>query len=138
MLFRSRAGNSYFGRYDETAGVEGSTWFDGKTIVAQDPDHVDPTDLSWAATIKAYTRCVVPARAGDAPGETDDGTAYLADLAATNATLFADTAGTFAASAGLVGGASMVMLPVTLPVSSPMTSTRAYSPMVSGIMSLTS
>ena len=42
-------------------------------------------------------------QAGDAPGETDDGTAYLADLAATNATLFADTAGTFGASAGLVG-----------------------------------
>ena len=98
-----RTGNSYFGRYDETEGVEGSAWFDGKTIVAQDPDHVDPTDLSWAATIKAYTRCVIPARAGDAPGETDDGAAYLADLAATNATLFADTAGTFGASAGLVG-----------------------------------
>ena len=98
-----RTGNSYFGRYDETAGVEGSAWFDGKTIVAQDPDHVDPTDVSWAATIKAYTRCVIPARAGDAPGETDDGTAYLADLAATNAVLFAETGGTLGASAGLAG-----------------------------------
>ena len=98
-----RAGNSYFGRYDEAAGFEGSAWFDGKTIVEDDPGHVDPTDASWAATIKAYTRCIVPARAGDAPGESDEGTEYLADLAATNATLFADTAETFGASVGLVG-----------------------------------
>jgi C1A family cysteine protease len=98
-----RTGNSYFGRYDEAAGFEGSAWFDGKTIVEDDPGHVDPNDGSWAAAIKAYTRCLVPARAGDAPGETDEGTEYLSDLAAANATLFADTAKTFGASAGLVG-----------------------------------
>ena len=98
-----RAGDSYFGYYDEEAGVEGSTWFDGKTIVEDDPGHVDPTDVSWAATIKAYTRRLVPVPAADAPGETDEGTAYLADLAATNAVLFAETGGTLGASIGLAG-----------------------------------
>jgi C1A family cysteine protease len=98
-----RTGDSYFGRYDEDEGVEGSAWFDGKTIAEQDPDHVDPTDGSWATTIKAYTRCVSPAPAADAPDEADDGTEYLADLAATNATLFAESGGSFGATAGLVG-----------------------------------
>lgn len=98
-----RAGDSFFGCYDGESGIEGSTWFDGKTIVEQDPDHVDPADVSWGATIKAYTRRLVPTPAADAPGETDEGTAYLADLFATNAVLFAETAGTFGASTGLVG-----------------------------------
>jgi hypothetical protein len=98
-----RTGDSYFGRYDEDEGVEGSAWFDGKTIAEQDPDHVDPTDGSWATTIKAYTRCVSPAPAADAPDEADDGTEYLADLAATNATLFAESGGSFGATVGLVG-----------------------------------
>ncbi len=98
-----KAGNCYFGYFNEGGGLEGSTWFDGKTIVRDDPWHVDPDDVSWAATIKAYTRMTVPVRKTDMPGGTDDGTAYLADLAATNSTLYAETAKTFGASIGLVG-----------------------------------
>ena len=64
---------------------------------------VDEDCKSWAACIKAYTRSTVPARAGDAPLGSDDGATYLSDLEQTNATLFADTAGTFGASVGLVG-----------------------------------
>lgn len=98
-----QAGNSYFGYYREDGGIEGSAWFDGKTIVEEDAGHIDTNDVSWAATIKAYTRSIAPVRAGDAPGETDDGTAYLAELVETKATLFAETGETFGASAGLVG-----------------------------------
>ena len=46
---------------------------------------------------------MAPSRTGDAPLESDDGTTYLCDLGQTNATLFAETAGTFGASVGLVG-----------------------------------
>ena len=88
-------GNSYFGR-DEGGKVE---WVDGMDAAAA----VDETDESWAACIKAYTRSMVSARAGDAPSETDNGTTYLSDLEQTNATLFAETARTFGASVGLVG-----------------------------------
>ena len=88
-------GNSYFGR-DEAGTVE---WIDGVDA----DDAVDDTDESWAACIKAYTRSMAPSRTGDAPLESDDGTKYLADLGQTNATLFAETAGTFGASVGLVG-----------------------------------
>lgn len=88
-------GNSYFGR-DEGGTVE---WIDGVDA----DDAVDETDESWGACIKAYTRSMVSARAGDAPLGSDDGTTYLSDLEQTNATLFADTAGTFGASVGLVG-----------------------------------
>jgi len=88
-------GNSYFGR-DSNGTVE---WVDGVDAAAA----VDETDESWAACIKTYTRSMVSARAGDAPLEADDGTTYLSDLKQTNATLFAETAGTFGASVGLVG-----------------------------------
>ena len=88
-------GNSYFGR-DEGGAVE---WIDGMDA----DDAVDDTDESWATCIKAYTRSMSPSRTGDAPLESDDGTKYLADLGQTNATLFAETAGTFGASVGLVG-----------------------------------
>lgn len=88
-------GNSYFGR-DRGETVK---WVDGMNA----DDAVDPTDKSWATCIKAYTRSTVSARTGDAPFETDDGTTYLSDLGQTNATLFAETAGTFGASVGLVG-----------------------------------
>ena len=88
-------GNSYFGR-DVDGVVE---WVDGIDAASA----VDELDVSWAACIKAYTRSTVCAAAGDAPGGADDGTAYLADLAATNAVLLAETARTFGASAGLVG-----------------------------------
>ena len=88
-------GNSYFGR-DEGGTVE---WIDGMDA----DDAVDETDESWATCINAYTRSTVPARASDAPLGSDDGATYLSDLEPTNATLFADTAGTFGASVGLVG-----------------------------------
>lgn len=88
-------GNSYFGR-DEGVAVE---WVDGMDAAAA----MDEDCESWAACIKAYTRSTVPARAGDAPLGSDDGATYLSDLEQTNATLFADTAGTFGASVGLVG-----------------------------------
>ena len=53
------------------------------------------------ACLKAYTRSTVAV--ADAPSESDDGTAALAWLASTNATLYAETAETFGAFAGLVG-----------------------------------
>ena len=98
-----RAGNCYFGYFDEEAGIEGSRWFDGKTIVTDDSGNVDPNDVSWAATIKAYTRMTVPVRGTDAPDEKDDGTAYVAALAEANPALYDGTARTFGASIGLVG-----------------------------------
>ena len=82
-------GNTYFGHVSDAGSVE---WWDCADI-----------DDGYAACIKAYTRSTVPARAGDAPLGSDDGTTYLSDLEQTNATLFADTAGTFGASVGLVG-----------------------------------
>lgn len=62
------------------------------------------TDLATAdaiACLKVYTRSTFAA--ADAPAESDDGTAMRAWLAETNATLYAETAGTFGAFAGLVG-----------------------------------
>ena len=53
------------------------------------------------ACLKAYTRSTVAAN--DAPAESADGSAALEWLAATNETLYAETAGTFGAFAGLVG-----------------------------------
>ena len=85
-------GNTYFGRVSRTGSVR---W--------KDCAGISNVDGGCAACIKAYTRSMVSARAGDAPSETDDGTTYLADLGQTNATLFAETAGTFGASVGLVG-----------------------------------
>ncbi len=92
-------GQSYFG-YSGTNDEE-DTWIDGadKNII----DQVDSTDEAWAACIKAYTRSTVPAKAGDAPGETADGTAALADLAATNALAYAQHGETFGAFANMVG-----------------------------------
>ena len=88
-------GNSYFGR-DIGGSIE---WIDGVDAAAA----VDESNVSWASCIKAYTRSTVRAAAADAPGAADDGTAYLADLATTNAALSAETSGTFGASVGLVG-----------------------------------
>lgn len=82
-------GNTYFGRVSRSGSV---SWSDCVDI-----------DGGCAACIKAYTRSMAPSRTGDAPLESDDGTKYLADLGQTNATLFAETAGTFGASVGLVG-----------------------------------
>lgn len=105
LVLDHRKGNSYFGYYP-TNGVlslENATWFDGKTIVEGDADHIDPNDVSWAACIKAYTRSTLRAPAGDAPGETDSGESYLADLEKGDEVLFRETGETFGASLGLVG-----------------------------------
>ena len=51
--------------------------------------------------LKAYTRSTVSA--GDGPEESDSGDRMLAYLAATNATLYAETGETFGAFANLVG-----------------------------------
>ena len=56
-----------------------------------------------AFCIKAYTRSTVAAKAGDAPGETADGTEALAALAATNALAYVQHGETFGAFAHIVG-----------------------------------
>ena len=89
-------GNSFFGWDDGNGGVD---WVDG----VDEAVNVDVTDVTWGACIKAYTRCLSATRPGDAPGESDDGTDFLADLAGTNAVLFAETGGTVGAVSGLVG-----------------------------------
>ena len=92
-------GQSYFGRSGANDGED--TWIDGanKDFINQ----VDHTDEAWAACIKAYTRSTVPAKAGDAPGETADGADALAALAATNALACAQHGETFGAFANVVG-----------------------------------
>jgi len=60
-------------------------------------------DAPAAFCLKAYTRSTVAARAGDAPGETTDGTEALAALAATNALAYAQHGETFGAFANIVG-----------------------------------
>ena len=92
-------GQSYFGYSGEDG--DDDVWFDGadKDIINQ----VDYTDEAWAACLKAYTRTTVAARAGDAPGEAENGTAALAALAATNATDYAQHGETFGAFANIVG-----------------------------------
>lgn len=89
-------GDSFFGRVAGDGTVE---WVDG----VDEAPRVDVTDASWGACIKAYTRLSSPVRAADAPDEGEDGTEYLADLAATNAVLFAETGESFGASALLAG-----------------------------------
>ncbi len=92
-------GQSYFG-YSGTDGEE-DVWIDGanKDII----NKVDSTDVAWAACLKAYTRSTVAAKAGDAPGETADGTEALAALAATNALAYVQHGETFGAFANIVG-----------------------------------
>ena len=92
-------GQSYFGYSGENG--EDDVWLDGadKDIINQ----IDYTDEAWAACIKAYTRTTVAAKAGDAPGETADGSDALAALAATNALAYAQHGETFGAFANIVG-----------------------------------
>ena len=80
----AKAGNTYWGSV--TSGA--TNWTD---LATEDS----------IACLKAYTRSTVAV--ADAPSESDDGTAALEWLAVTNATLYAETAGTFGAFAGLVG-----------------------------------
>ena len=91
-----KAGESYFGRTNDFGVV---TWQDGTEAYKE----VDETDISWGACIKAYTRLTGEVRKGDKPAETDVGDKYLADLAATNSVLYAETGRTFGASAGMLG-----------------------------------
>jgi hypothetical protein len=97
------SGNSYFGDCNGESGVDGASWYDGATIHEKDPGRADPDFGSWAATIKAYTRSTVRARAADSPCEADDGNRYLSYLIRTNWDFYIGTARTFGASAGLVG-----------------------------------
>lgn len=78
-------GNTYWGSVSELGATN---WTDLATI-------------DCIACLKAYTRSTVAV--ADAPAESDDGTAALEWLATTNATLYAETAETFGAFAGLVG-----------------------------------
>lgn len=94
-----KPGESYFGYAGENG--EADMWFDGadSDVVNQ----VDHTDVAWGACIKAYTRTTASAREGDAPGETENGTAALADFAASNSAAYAQYAETFGAFANIVG-----------------------------------
>lgn len=84
----ARTGNTYWGRVSFGA----TNWTDLAVHAAYS---------NSIACLKAYTRSTVAA--SDAPSESDDGAAALEWLAETNATLYAETAGTFGAFAGLVG-----------------------------------
>ena len=87
-VVEAKAGNTYWG--SESDGT--TNWTD----LAVHSDY--PGSI---ACLKAYTRSTVAAR--DLPSEADDGAAALEWLAATNATLYAETSATFGAFAGLVG-----------------------------------
>ena len=87
-IVEANAGNTYWG----TVGIGVTNWTD-LAVHAEHPGSI--------ACLKAYTRSTVAA--GDALAESSDGTAALEWLAATNAVLYAETAGTFGAVAGLVG-----------------------------------
>jgi len=94
------AGCTYLG------GVkDGKTlWYDMAELdIAYYNDSDYELDAPAAFCLKAYTRTTVAAKAGDAPGETADGTQALADLAATNALAYAQHGETFGAFANVVG-----------------------------------
>lgn len=92
------AGCTYLGRV-----ADGETlWYDLTELdLAYYSD--DKCDAPAAFCLKAYTRSTVTAKAGDAPGETADGTGALAVLAATNALVYAQHGETFGAFANIVG-----------------------------------
>ena len=87
-IVEAKAGNTYWG----SVGSGVTNWTDLA---------VHSTYPGSIACLKAYTRSTVAAN--DAPAESADGSAALEWLAATNETLYAETAGTFGAFAGLVG-----------------------------------
>ncbi len=92
------AGCTYLGRV-----ADGETlWYDLTELdLAYYSDN--ECDAPAAFCLKAYTRTTVAAKAGDAPGETADGTEALAALAATNALAYAQHGETFGAFANIVG-----------------------------------
>ena len=92
------AGCTYLGRV-----ADGETlWYDLTELdLAYYSDN--ECDAPAAFCLKAYTRSTVAARAGDAPGETADGTEALAALATTNALAYAQHGETFGAFAYIVG-----------------------------------
>ena len=89
-------GTCYVG-YVTAAGT--NDWLDA----FYEADRVDVTDISWATCIKAYTRFASRAPAGDAPAESDEGAAMMADLEANAWPWFHETAETFGAVANAVG-----------------------------------
>ena len=101
---------AYYAEADHPAGctylggvVDGETlWYDLTELdLAYYSDN--ECDAPAAFCIKAYTRTTVAAKAGDAPGETADGTEPLAALAATNALAYVQHGETFGAFANIVG-----------------------------------
>jgi len=87
-VVEAKTGNTYWG----SVGSGVTNWTDLA---------VHSTYPGSIACLKAYTRSTVAAR--DIPAESDDGAEVLEWLAGTNAALYAETAGTFGAFAGLVG-----------------------------------
>ena len=101
---------AYYAEADHPAGctylggvVDGETlWYDLTELdLVYYSDY--ECDAPAAFCIKAYTRTTVAAKAGDAPGETADGTDALDALASTNALAYAQYAETFGAFANIVG-----------------------------------
>lgn len=94
-------GCTYIGRTN--AGI--TEWRDliDEKISFSDTDEGFTYENPAAFCLKAYTRTTVPAKAGDAPGETADGSEALATLAATNALAYAQHGETFGAFANIVG-----------------------------------
>ena len=94
-------GCTYIGRTN--AGI--TEWRDliDEKISFNDTDEGFTYENPAAFCLKAYTRSTVAAKAGDAPGETADGTEALAALAATNALAYVQHGETFGAFAHIVG-----------------------------------
>lgn len=90
-----KAGNTYWGKVSSGA----TNWIDLATYGTYGKGGKKYTGSIVA--MKAYTRSTVAA--SDAASEADNGTEALEWLAATNATLYAETSATFGAFAGIVG-----------------------------------
>ena len=109
----SHCADCYYASYAEADHPTGCTYLgrveDGETLW-YDLTELDlayysenECDAPAAFCIKAYTRSTVMAKAGDAPGETADGTGVLTALAATNALAYVQHGETFGAFANIVG-----------------------------------
>ena len=96
---RHDSGRTYLGK----ANGDEYVWYDMAELDIPYYSDDEDVDSPAAFCIKAYTRSTVPAKAGDAPGETADGTEALATLAATNALAYAQYGETFGAFANIVG-----------------------------------
>lgn len=113
VVYRQKGGKpqhamDYSGNGYCTSNHHAGETFLGNSNTGNWKDATSVTDLYWqdygakpCVCLKAYTRSIMPAN--DGPGETDDGTSMLETLSSTNATLYAETAETFGASANIVG-----------------------------------